>query len=155
MLSSPGLGLAWSHPQVIPCTCTCSWGLESHSTPIKIASVSLQDNHTAVCAEIQEELMADNITYNVRFFKRSQNTSEELCYGKFREGFISTLNEISMKYNNDYHVEKDMQELTKICPKLKNCTTETSNSSKFKEGLQSVVISIEGWKSCKRTKGIL
>ena len=24
-----------------------------------------------------------------------------------------------MKYNNDYHVEKDMQELTKICPKLK------------------------------------
>ncbi|KAB0390674.1 hypothetical protein E2I00_014586 [Balaenoptera physalus] len=118
---------------------------------------SQHDNHTAVCAEIQEELMADNITYNG---SSKGPRTPELCYGKFREGFISTLNEISMKYNNDYHVEKDMQELTKICPKLKvkphkNCTTETSNFSKFKEGLQSVVISIEGWKSCKRTKGIL
>ncbi|TKC34481.1 hypothetical protein EI555_012530 [Monodon monoceros] len=85
---------------------------------MKIASVSPQDNHTAVCAEIQKELMADNITHNGSF-KRPQNTSEELCYGKFREGFISTLNEISKKYNNDYHIVKDMEELTKICPKLK------------------------------------
>ncbi|XP_057576519.1 uncharacterized protein LOC130844242 [Hippopotamus amphibius kiboko] len=139
------------------------WGLESHSTPMKIASVSPQDNHTAVCAEIQKELTADNITYNGSF-KRPQNTSEELCYGKFIEGFISTLNEISTKYNNDCHIKKvykDMKELTKICPKLnstephKNCTTETSNFSKFKEALQSVVISIEGWKSCKRIKSIL
>lgn len=41
------------------------WGLESHSARMKMASTSLQDNHTAVCAEIQKELTADNIIYNV------------------------------------------------------------------------------------------
>lgn len=29
------------------------------------ANVSAYDNHTAVCAEIQKELSADNIIYNV------------------------------------------------------------------------------------------
>lgn len=77
------------------------WGLESHSTPMKIDGVSPHDNHTAVCAEIQKELAADNIIYNVSLglhqtslcsqwpfvlltnfsffqgsFKRPQNTSE-------------------------------------------------------------------------------
>ncbi|KAI4569619.1 hypothetical protein MJG53_007363 [Ovis ammon polii x Ovis aries] len=54
-------------------------------------------------------------------FERPQNTSEELCYGKFIEGFISTLNNISTKHN-DWHIEKvckNMRQLTKICPKLK------------------------------------
>uniref|UniRef100_A0AC11D154 Uncharacterized protein n=1 Tax=Ovis aries TaxID=9940 RepID=A0AC11D154_SHEEP len=137
-----------------------SWVLESHSAPMKIVSGSTQDNHTAVCAEIEKELMADNVTYKGSF-ERPQNTSEELCYGKFIEGFISTLNNISTKHN-DWHIEKvckNMRQLTKICPKLKltghNCITEKSNFSKFKEALQSVVISIEGWKSCKRIKGVL
>uniref|UniRef100_A0A8D0S2S7 Uncharacterized protein n=1 Tax=Sus scrofa TaxID=9823 RepID=A0A8D0S2S7_PIG len=165
------------------------WGLESHSAPMKIATVASRDNHTAVCAEIQRELMADDITYNVSLglhqtslcsqrpfvfltsfscfqgsFKRPQNTSEELCYGEFIKDFISTLKNISTNYNKDCHIEKvykDMTHLTRICPKLnetkshKKCTTETSNFLKFKEALQRVVISIEGWKSCKRIKGIL
>lgn len=42
-----------------------SWVLESHSAPMKIVSGSTQDNHTAVCAEIEKELMADNVTYKV------------------------------------------------------------------------------------------
>uniref|UniRef100_A0A8D1E6B8 Interleukin-4 n=1 Tax=Sus scrofa TaxID=9823 RepID=A0A8D1E6B8_PIG len=139
------------------------WGLESHSVPMKIATVASRDNHTAVCAEIQRELMADDITYNGSF-KRPQNTSEELCYGEFIKDFISTLKNISTNYNKDCHIEKvykDMTHLTRICPKLnetkshKKCTTETSNFLKFKEALQRVVISIEGWKSCKRIKGIL
>lgn len=32
---------------------------------MKITSVSLYDNHTAVCAEIRHDLSADNTTYNV------------------------------------------------------------------------------------------
>lgn len=32
---------------------------------MKITSVSLYDNHTAICAEIQHDLSADNTTYNV------------------------------------------------------------------------------------------
>ncbi|EPY81670.1 hypothetical protein CB1_000719020 [Camelus ferus] len=98
------------------------WGLESHSARMKMASTSLQDNHTAVCAEIQKELTADNIIYNGSF-KRPQNTSEELCYGEFIKDFISTLKEIFRKYKEDYHIEKvykDMDELTKICPKLQH-----------------------------------
>lgn len=68
------------------------------------ANVSAYDNHTAVCAEIQKELSADNIIYNVSLglhqislcsqwsfmfltnfshfqgsFKRPQNTSEVRC----------------------------------------------------------------------------
>eukprot|EP00069_Balaena_mysticetus_P013917 bmy_08341T0 len=58
------------------------------------------------------------LTMMASHYKQHCPPTQELCYGKFREGFISTLNEISMKYN-DYHIEKDMQELTKICPKLK------------------------------------
>ncbi|XP_010861884.1 PREDICTED: uncharacterized protein LOC105005555 [Bison bison bison] len=165
MLSSPGFGSAWNHLNhtmflyvLLACV---SWVLESHSAPMKIISGSTQDNHTAVCAEIEKELMADNVTYKGSF-ERPQNTSEELCYGKFIEGFISTLNNISTKHKNDCHIEKvckNMRQLTEICPKLKltghNCITEKSNFSKFKEALKSVVISIEGWKSCKRIKGIL
>lgn len=77
------------------------WGWESHSAPMKITSEPHYDNHTAVCAEIQRELLADNIIYNVSLslhqtslgsqwlfvfltnfscfqgsFKRPQNTSE-------------------------------------------------------------------------------
>ena len=47
---------------------------------------------------------------------------QELCYGKFIEGFISTLNNISTKHKNDCHIEKvckNMRQLTEICPKLK------------------------------------
>lgn len=46
---------------------------------------------------------------------------QELCYGEFIKDFISTLKEIFRKYKEDYHIEKvykDMDELTKICPKL-------------------------------------
>ncbi|VCW78704.1 unnamed protein product, partial [Gulo gulo] len=94
-------------------------------------------------------------------FKRPQNTSEEPCYGEFTKDFISTLKELTKSYKHDLHIKKvykDMEELTRICPKLKptkspkNCTTEESNFSQFKEALQSVVISIEGWKSCKTIK---
>lgn len=77
------------------------WGLESHSAPMKITNEPHYDNHTAVCAEIQRELLADNMIYNVSLslhqtslgsqwlfvfltnfscfqgsFKRPQNTSE-------------------------------------------------------------------------------
>uniref|UniRef100_A0A8C4MDV3 Uncharacterized protein n=1 Tax=Equus asinus asinus TaxID=83772 RepID=A0A8C4MDV3_EQUAS len=96
------------------------WGLESHSTPMKIDGVSPHDNHTAVCAEIQKELAADNIIYNGSF-KRPQNTSEEPCYGEFTKDFISTLKELTTN-KEDQHIQKvykDMKELTRICPKLK------------------------------------
>uniref|UniRef100_A0A8P0NU13 Uncharacterized protein n=2 Tax=Canis lupus familiaris TaxID=9615 RepID=A0A8P0NU13_CANLF len=165
------------------------WGSENHSASMKTASVSAYDNHTAVCAEIQKELSADTMTYNVSLglhqttlcsqwpfvlltnfscfqgsFKRPQNTSEEPCYGEFTKDFISTLKELTKHNEHDRHIQKvykDMEELTRICPKLKptespkNCTTEKSNFSQFKEALQSVVISIEGWKSCKRVKSSL
>lgn len=69
MLSSPGFGSAWNHLNhtmflyvLLACA---SWVLESHSAPMKIISGSTQDNHTAVCAEIEKELMADNVTYKV------------------------------------------------------------------------------------------
>ncbi|KAM5212277.1 uncharacterized protein RBU33_004920 [Hipposideros larvatus] len=136
------------------------WGLESHSAPMKITSELLYDNHTAVCAEIQRELLADRSIYSGSF-KRPQNTSEESCYGEFIKDFISTLNELRTKYKNDEHLQKvykDVNDLPRICTKLqpteppKNCTTEISNFSQFKKALRSVVISIEGWKSCKRTK---
>uniref|UniRef100_A0A8C9JDV6 Uncharacterized protein n=1 Tax=Panthera tigris altaica TaxID=74533 RepID=A0A8C9JDV6_PANTA len=133
------------------------WGSENHSASMKTASASAHDNHTAVCAEIQKELSADNIVYNGSF-KRPQNTSEEPCYGEFTKVFISTLKELTKYNEHDHHIRKvykDMKELTRICPKLENCTTEKSNFSQFKEALQSVVISIEGWKSCKRVKSSL
>ncbi|KAF7483058.1 Hypothetical predicted protein [Marmota monax] len=98
-------------------------------------------------------------------FSRPQNTSEELCYGEFTKNFTSTLKDLAAKYNHqDCHiikVYKDMEELTKICPKLeptdtpKDCTIEQSDFSQFKEALESVIISIEGWKSCQRTDGDL
>uniref|UniRef100_A0A8C8WH25 Colony-stimulating factor n=1 Tax=Panthera leo TaxID=9689 RepID=A0A8C8WH25_PANLE len=89
---------------------------------------------------------------------------QEPCYGEFTKVFISTLKELTKYNEHDHHIRKvykDMKELTRICPKLeptespKNCTTEKSNFSQFKEALQSVVISIEGWKSCKRVKSSL
>uniref|UniRef100_A0A7N5JD11 Uncharacterized LOC100473502 n=1 Tax=Ailuropoda melanoleuca TaxID=9646 RepID=A0A7N5JD11_AILME len=133
------------------------WGSENHCASMMTANVSAYDNHTAVCAEIQKELSADNIIYNGSF-KRPQNTSEEPCYGEFTKDFISTLKELTKSNEHDRHIRKvykDMKELTRICPKLKNCTTEESNFSQFKEALQSVVISIEGWKSCKSIKSSL
>uniref|UniRef100_A0A671FQL7 Interleukin-4 n=1 Tax=Rhinolophus ferrumequinum TaxID=59479 RepID=A0A671FQL7_RHIFE len=133
------------------------WGLESHSAPMKITGKPHDDNHTAVCAEIQRELSADNIIYNGSF-KRPQNTSEESCYGQFIKDFISTLRALLTNCHHDDHlrkVYKNMKELPRICTKLQNCTTEISNFSQFKEALQSVVMSIEGWKSCKRTKDSL
>lgn len=40
------------------------WGLESHCIRMKIIGGPLYDKHTAVCAEIQKDLSADNTTYN-------------------------------------------------------------------------------------------
>ncbi|XP_064131410.1 granulocyte-macrophage colony-stimulating factor isoform X1 [Loxodonta africana] len=139
------------------------WVSGSHSAPMKITTASLLENHTAICAEIQKELSADNSTYNGSF-DRPQNTSEELCYGKFTKNFISTLKNVSELNKEDCHINKvykDMKELTTICTKLKptelpkNCTIERSSFSQFKKALQSVVISIEGWKSCNTIKGSL
>lgn len=54
------------------------WGLEGHSAPLKITNASSRDNHTAVCAEIQKELSADNIIYNVSLYQTSLH-SVALC----------------------------------------------------------------------------
>ncbi|XP_077877052.1 uncharacterized protein LOC144366576 [Ictidomys tridecemlineatus] len=140
------------------------WGSQSHSSPMKLATETSHKNHTALCAEIQKELSADNNIYEGSF-SRPQNTSEELCYGEFTKNFTSTLKDLAAKYKHqDCHlikVYKDMEELTKICPKLeptdtpKDCTIEQSDFSQFKEALESVIISIEGWKSCQRMDGDL
>uniref|UniRef100_A0A8C9ARE1 Granulocyte-macrophage colony-stimulating factor n=1 Tax=Prolemur simus TaxID=1328070 RepID=A0A8C9ARE1_PROSS len=137
------------------------WAPGSHCAPLKADTASPQDNHTAICAEIQRELSADKNTYKGSF-NRPQNTSEELCYGEFTKNFTSTLKDLVTKYDKqDHHIKKiykDMEELTRICPKLKptdsptNCTIEQSDFSKFKEALESVITSIEGWKSCKGIK---
>ncbi|KAK1343273.1 hypothetical protein QTO34_016051, partial [Cnephaeus nilssonii] len=130
------------------------WCLESHPIPMKITSGPLYDNHTAVCAEIQKDLSADNTTYN-GYFKRPQNTSKESCYGEFIKDFISTLKNL-MKDNKNEHLQKvyeNMKHLTQICTKLqpkrspKNCTSEYSDFTQFKEALKSVILYIEVWKS--------
>lgn len=41
------------------------WGSQSHSSPVKLATETSHKNHTALCAEIQEELSADNNIYEV------------------------------------------------------------------------------------------
>uniref|UniRef100_A0A8D2DLM0 Uncharacterized protein n=1 Tax=Sciurus vulgaris TaxID=55149 RepID=A0A8D2DLM0_SCIVU len=139
------------------------WGSESNSSPVKVAAENSHKNHTALCAEIQKELSADNNVYEGSF-SRPQNTSEELCYGEFTKNFTSTLKDLAAKYKHrDHHITKvykDIKLLAKICPKLevntpKDCTIEQSDFSKFKEALESVIISIEGWKSCQRTGGDL
>ncbi|KAM8764764.1 uncharacterized protein V5649_020359 [Rhynchonycteris naso] len=125
---------------------------------MKTTSEPFYDNHTALCAEIWEELKADNTTYN-GYFKSPQNSSEESCYGEFIKDFISTLRKLTMKDKNNRlrKVCKNMKELTRICTKLqptessKNCTTELTDFSQFKKALESVVMYIEVWKSCKRT----
>lgn len=102
MSPSPGLGLLLSYSMYRLVLLACVlWCLESHPIPMKITSEPLYDNHTAVCAEIQKDLSADNTTYNVSlglhqtsfgfqwpfvlltnfpcfqgYFKRPQNTSK-------------------------------------------------------------------------------
>ncbi|KAM5301439.1 uncharacterized protein AAES06_002313 [Glossophaga mutica] len=129
---------------------------------MKITSVSLYDNHTAVCAEIRHDLSADNTTYN-GYFKSPQNTSKESCYGEFITNFISTLKNLTEKHKNDHleKVYKNMKELKRICTKLqptespKNCTIELTDFSQFKEALKTVVMYVEVWKSCRRTEDSL
>lgn len=46
---------------------------------------------------------------------------QEPCYGEFTKDFISTLNELTKYNEHDHHIQKvykDMEELTRICPKL-------------------------------------
>lgn len=47
---------------------------------------------------------------------------QEPCYGEFTKDFISTLKELTKHNEHDRHIQKvykDMEELTRICPKLK------------------------------------
>lgn len=56
------------------------WVSESHSAPMKADTVTLQKNHTALCAEIQEELSADNKTYEVSLgLHQTRDTFVVLC----------------------------------------------------------------------------
>ncbi|XP_029797282.1 granulocyte-macrophage colony-stimulating factor isoform X1 [Suricata suricatta] len=150
-----------SAPTSSPSFVTRPW---QHVDAIKEA-LSLLKKNSEVTAVMNEAVEVVSEMFDPEgSFKRPQNTSEEPCYGEFTKVFISTLKQLTKHNAHDHHIRKvykDMKELTRICPKLeptespKNCTTEKSNFSQFKEALQSVVISIEGWKSCKRVKSSL
>lgn len=42
------------------------WGSESYCVPMKVTTMALQKSHTAICAEIQQELSEDKKTYHVK-----------------------------------------------------------------------------------------
>lgn len=64
MSPSPGLGLLGHSMYLLMLLACVLWCSESHPIPMKMTG-GPPDNHTAVCAEIQKDLSADNATYNV------------------------------------------------------------------------------------------
>uniref|UniRef100_M3YJD6 Granulocyte-macrophage colony-stimulating factor n=1 Tax=Mustela putorius furo TaxID=9669 RepID=M3YJD6_MUSPF len=97
-------------------------------------------------------VMNESVKVVSGMFDRQEPTCLQTRLQLYSEGLRGSLISLKQPLNlmADHYKEHCLETPPTKSPK--NCTTEESNFSQFKEALQSVVISIEGWKSCKTIK---